>query len=512
MATAPADDLRTQLGPLGGELVRIVPSLLNRFSDLPRPQTERDGARRRLFDAVESLLAAAGSASPVLLILDDLHLAQPPTLALLNDMLERPSSALLLVGLASDTRQLAFDVGGRPNVEVVTLEGLSEADVVLLLSAATGRAPIAVADQARALCAETEGNPTLLARLLAELDEESAGQVSLPCPYKGLAAFQPEDRDLFFGREEIVSALLARLAQAPLLAVVGASGTGKSSVVRAGLLPGVWRGALPGSGAWRTIVMSPGPRPLAELAAQLALLLHQGPTALLRELGSDERALDLAVRQLLVGANPAARLLLIVDQLEELFTICEDETERQQFLDIVLYAVGAPGARTSAVVVLRADFYGYVAGVPALAAVLESNHALIGPMRESELRAAVERPALHVGLRLEPALVDAIVADVIDQPGALPLLSHSLLETWNGRTGRTLTLYAYRAAGGARGALARTADAVIASLQPEQRPIARSIFLRLVEVGEGTDDTSRRAQVSELNPSDNPMSPRWCND
>ena len=178
------------------------------------------------------------------------------------------------------------------------------------------------------------------------------------------------------------------------------------------------------------------------------MLLHQSPTALLRDLESDERALDLAVRQLLVGTSPAARLLLIVDQLEEVFTICEDPTERQQFLDALLYAVGAPGARTSAVVVFRADFYGYVAGVPTLAAVLENNHTLIGPMRESELRAAVERPALHVGLRLEPALVDAVVTDVIDQPGALPLLSHSLLETWNGRTGRTLTLHAYRSAGG----------------------------------------------------------------
>jgi ABC-type dipeptide/oligopeptide/nickel transport system ATPase subunit len=152
--------------------------------------------------------------------------------------------------------------------------------------------------------------------------------LSLPCPYKGLAAFQPEDHEFFFGREEVIAGLLARLASAPLLAVVGASGSGKSSVVRAGLLPGVWRSALPGSGAWRTVVMAPGSNPLAELAAQVALLLHQGPAALLHELETDRRALDLAVRQLLVGANPTARLLLVIDQFEELFTICEDAAER----------------------------------------------------------------------------------------------------------------------------------------------------------------------------------------
>src|SRR5712671_2909993 len=235
---------------------------------------------------------------------------------------------------------------------------------------------------------ETDGNPGLLAQLLDAAGAGGGLAASLACPYKGLAAFQPEDHGLFFGREEIVATLLTRLGKAPLLGVVGASGSGKSSLVRAGLLPALWQGALPGSAGWRTVVMAPGAHPLAELAAQLALVVQASAASLLRDLETDRRTLDLAARQLLAGANPAARLLLVVDQFEELFTICDDPDERERFLDAVLHAVGAPGARTCAVVVLRADFYGAAATVPALAAALESNHVLLGPMREDELRAA----------------------------------------------------------------------------------------------------------------------------
>jgi Novel STAND NTPase 1 len=194
----------------------------------------------------------------------------------------------------------------------------------------------------------------------------------------------------------------------------------------------------------------------------------------------------------------------VIDQFEELFTICLDDQERDRSLDTPLYAVGSPGARTTAVVVLRADFYGHAANVPALAGTLETNHILLGPMREEELRAAVERPARHVGLRLEPGLAEAVVTDVLDQPGGLLLLSHALQETWKARTGRTLTLAAYRSVGGARGAIARSADAVVAGMDPDHREIAKHIFLRLVEVGEGTEDTSRRAQLNELNPDHDP--------
>jgi WD40 repeat protein/class 3 adenylate cyclase len=503
-ATAPDDALRAELGPLGGELARIIPALLNRFPDLPRPNGDAAGARRRLFDAVEGLLVATASAAPVLLVLDDLHATQPATLALLHDLLEQPSGArLLIVAIATD------GAAGSPpltelrelrGVDALALGGLTEGDVELLVASATGRAPSEVRSDAAALRTETDGNPGLIKQLLTEAD----GTGALPCPYKGLSAFQPEDHELFFGREETVANLLARLAKAPLLGVVGASGSGKSSLVRAGLLPALWQSALPGSGGWRSVVMAPGGRPLAELASHLAAVLHASPATLLRDLEADRRTLDLTARQLLVGANPSARLLLVVDQFEELFTICEDSQERERFVDALLAAVGAPGARTSAIVVLRADFYGHAASIPALAAALETNHVLLGPMREDELRAAVERPARHVGLRLEPGLADAVVADVLDQPGGLPLLSHALLETWKARTGRTLTLGAYRGVGGARGAIARSADAVLEEMDPQQRAIAARIFLRLVEVGEGTEDTSRRAELRELNPSGDP--------
>ncbi|MEP6658845.1 MAG: AAA family ATPase [Acidimicrobiales bacterium] len=508
VASAPDDVLRSEIGPLGGELVRVVPSLLNRLADLPRPEGASSGSRRRLFDAVDGLLVAAAHSSPVVVALDDLHLAQPPTLALLRDLIEQPSGArLLIVAIATQAPGQPpplTELRGLQGVDVITLDGLSGADVELLVASKTARPPTEIADEAAAMRSETDGNPGLLAQLLEAADAGGGPLASLPCPYKGLAAFQPADHDLFFGREEIVATLLARLGKAPLLGVVGASGSGKSSLVRAGLLPALWQGALPGSAGWRTVVMAPGAHPLSELAAQLALVVQASASSLLRDLEADRRTLDLAARQLLTGANPAARLLLVVDQFEELFTICEDPDERDRFLDAVLHAVGAPGARTCAVVVLRADFYGAAATVPALAAALESNHVLLGPMREDELRAAVERPARQVGLRLEPGLADAVVAEVTDQAGALPLLSHALLETWKGRQGRTLTINAYRAVGGARGAIARTADAVIDGMDPQEQGIAKRIFLRLVEVGEGTEDTSRRANRGELNPDYDP--------
>jgi class 3 adenylate cyclase len=271
-ATAPDHDLRSQLGPLGGELVRIIPSLLNRVADLPQAAVDPGGARRRLFDAVEGLLRAAAQAAPVLLILDDLHLAQAPTAALLHDLVEAPAGRRVLVvtiatEVSSQPAPLA-ELHSRPEAEVVTVPAMTDADVELLVATATGRSVSDVVEQAAALRAETEGNPALIGQLLAELAGSDATVISLPCPYKGLAAFQPEDHELFYGREEVVASVLGRLGNGPPLAVGGASGSGKSSVVGAGLLPGVWRGALPGSSAWRTIVMAPGPHPLAELAAR----------------------------------------------------------------------------------------------------------------------------------------------------------------------------------------------------------------------------------------------------
>jgi WD40 repeat protein len=190
--------------------------------------------------------------------------------------------------------------------------------------------------------------------------------------------------------------------------------------------------------------------------------------------------------------------LLVVDQFEEVFTLCRDEAERSAFIDALLDAAER-GVRV--IVALRADFYGHCAAYPRLAAALEDRQALVGPMSEDELRRAIEQPAEHAGLVLEPGLVESILRDVVGEPGALPLLSHSLLETWKRRSGRMLTLIGYLQAGGVQGAITKTAETVYReALSRDQQVLARNIFLRLTELGDGTEDTRRRVAITELAP------------
>ena len=280
----------------------------------------------------------------------------------------------------------------------------------------------------------------------------------VPCPYKGLVRFEPEDSDLFFGREELVSVLAARLEGSPFLAVVGPSGNGKSPLVRAGLVPELERRDEP----LRAVIVEPGEHPLPKLA------------------GTQDTD------------------LIVVDQFEELFTLCRDDDERVAFVDRLL-DMAERGTRV--IVVLRADFYGHCASYGRLAAALEDHQALIGHMTEEELRRTIERPAEQAGLVLEPGLAEGILHDIVGEPGALPLLSHSLLETWRRRSDRMLTLLGYLQSGGVRGAIAKTAETVYReALTPEQQALARNIFLRLTELGEGTEDTRRRVRLRELTP------------
>lgn len=323
--------------------------------------------------------------------------------------------------------------------------------------------------------------------------------VEVPCPYKGLAAFEPEDAAHFFGREALVAEMTVRLADSRFLAVVGPSGSGKSSVVRAGLLPAIGQGALLDSQDWQTVILTPGPHPLAELAERLSTLNGFTPAELLKELKATESGLDLAVRRLLADQPGHVCLLLVVDQFEEVFALCRDEAERGRFIDALLHAVEVADSRTTIVPVIRAEFYGHCAGYPRLAARLQSAQVLVGPLSEEELGQVIEGPAEVVGLRLEPGLVEAIANDVAGEPGALPLLSHALLETWQRRRGRVMSLAGYAETGGVAGAIAQTADTVYRRLSPEAQAIARGIFLRLTEPGEaGAQDTRRRVSPAEL--------------
>jgi WD40 repeat protein/tRNA A-37 threonylcarbamoyl transferase component Bud32 len=320
------------------------------------------------------------------------------------------------------------------------------------------------------------------ARVVSGPDTPARVAAEGTCPFKGLASFEPVDADYFFGRERLVAELVARLVGAGFLGIVGPSGSGKSSVLRAGLLPALAGGVLPGSGSWRRLLLRPGERPLEELRR----VLVSGAKDPLAE------ALDALPRN--------ARLLLAVDQLEELFTACRSDAERAAFADTLARAAADPERRAVVVVALRADFYGRFAAYPGLAKLLGANHVLVGPMQASELRRAVELPAGRVGLRVEPELSDALVDDVEGEPGALPLLSTALLELWQKRQDNVLTLAAYSESGGVHGAVARLAEGTYARIPDGRKQLVRAIMLRLVgeAEGEGGAPVRRRAPLAEL--------------
>ena len=282
------------------------------------------------------------------------------------------------------------------------------------------------------------------------------------CPYKGLASFDRDDAEYFFGREELVAELVAQLVGARLLAVVGPSGSGKSSVVRAGLLPSLAGGVLPGSQNWAQAVIRPGEHPTSELRRALRRLAPM-------------------------------RGVLVVDQFEELFTACQDERERDEF-------IGALLRFPRVVLALRADFYGRCAAFADLSRAVGANHVLVGAMSRDELRSAIERPAQRAGLVVEPDLADALLADVEGEPGALPLLSTALLELWSRREGRRLHVAAYARSGGVQGAVARLAEEAYVELDPAQRLEARRLFLRLSDEDSGGAVVRRRIALGDQAP------------
>ena len=290
----------------------------------------------------------------------------------------------------------------------------------------------------------------------------------IACPFKGLASFEVDDAEFFYGRERLVAEMVARLAGAPLMGIVGPSGSGKSSALRAGLLPALAAGVLPGSEAWALALLRPGEHPL--------------------------RALEEAITE----ASTRGRLVIAVDQFEEAFTGCRDETERAAFVEALIARARDPRRRTVVLVAVRADFYGRCASYPELWRLLGANQCPVGPMRRDELRRAIELPAQRAGLRVERDLVDALIADVEGQPGALPLLSAALLELWQQRDERRLRLSTYREAGGVHRAVARLAERAYERLDAQQQEVARRILLRLAGEGEGDAVVRRRVRLDEI--------------
>ncbi len=316
-------------------------------------------------------------------------------------------------------------------------------------------------------------------------------------PYKGLRAFQEADAGDFYGREALVARLLERLSagQARFLAVVGPSGSGKSSVVKAGLLPQLRRGALPDSDRWFIVEMTPGARPLEELEAALLRVAVNPPASLLPQLREDARGLARAAKRALPDGG---ELALVIDQFEEVFTLVEDEAERAHFLTILGAAALDPASRLRIVITLRADFYDRPLLYPDFGELVRAHTEVVLPLSREELEKAIIEPAEKAFVQIELGLVPEIAADVNEQPGALPLLQYALTELFERRDGRWLTVQAYRDIGGISGALARRADELYDRLDETGQNAARQMFLRLVTLNEGAEDTRRRVRLDEL--------------
>lgn len=349
---------------------------------------------------------------------------------------------------------------------------------------------------------------TRLIELAANVRREDAPGLGI-CPYKGLNYFDESDADLFVGREALIAKLIERLLSLRqnasteymrFLAVVGASGSGKSSLVRAGLVPGLrWNKV---SAEWNIHVLTPTAHPLNNLAISLTEENNSLATiaSLIDDLSNDTRSLQLFARRQIKARN-GSHVLLIVDQFEELFSLCRSEAERIAFIENLLQAASDPDGPVIVVITLRADFYAHCASYIHLRGALVQHQEYIGAMNTDELRRAIEEPARRGRWELEPGLVDLLLHEVGHEPGALPLLSHALMETWQRRRGRTMTLSGYTSSGGVRGAIAETAEAVFTDhFTHDQKTIARRIFLRLTELGDETTtgDTRRRASFKEL--------------
>ncbi|MEV1000943.1 AAA family ATPase [Nonomuraea sp. NPDC050202] len=323
------------------------------------------------------------------------------------------------------------------------------------------------------------------------------------CPYQGLAPFEAGEAELFFGRRRATRDLLRRLGRrltgrGSILLVSGASGVGKSSLLRAGLIPAVTKGELPvaGVGQWRCLLTTPTAAPLRALAEAWA-----------RTFGGDAGTVAERLRHEPLRLLPEGdgRLLLVVDQFEELFTLVTDEHERQAFVAVLQALAGAPHG-AGVIIGVRADHWDRCAAYPQFAEAIQDGQVIVEPMTEADLRLAITGPAATAGLDLEPGLVETILAELRaglaagdrPLPGALPLLSQALRNTWERRTNGTLTLHGYEESGRVRDSVRRTADEVLGRLPPEDRKAALRIFRRLTLITAGGQVARRSARLAEL--------------
>lgn len=343
------------------------------------------------------------------------------------------------------------------------------------------------------------------ARRIDAFDRNDGRQI--PNPFKGLEAFQQTDAQFFFGREELIRKTLDKLSPTnPLrgrfVALVGASGSGKSSLVRAGVIPAVRTGKISGSEQWPLFIFTPGAKPLEALATRLLPLLagrdsENALQSVLKTLQSPAQ-LNRLVSEVLSDLPSNARLLMVIDQFEEVFTRAI-ETERNTFLAAIYHTATAIDSRVAIIITMRADFFDHLSAYPDLAQLFEQdNLVIVTEMTPTNLLRSIEGPAEAVGLVYEKGLVDRILADIESQPGSLPLLQYALRLLFERRQGNRLTMASYEAIGGVRRALALHAESIYASLPPDQQEVMERVLLRLVEIADSGEPTRRKVARKDI--------------
>ncbi len=340
--------------------------------------------------------------------------------------------------------------------------------------------------------------------LLRALDGPPTARSDTASPYKGLRAFQEADAADFFGRDTLVDRMLERLRKGRFLALIGASGSGKSSAVRAGLLPRLRRGGIDGSENWFIVDMIPGAAPLDELVRAVRRVAVDPPDDLRSLLGSGPDGLRQVID--LVLPEPGSEMVLVIDQFEELFTLVPAERARQRFIESLVAVVSDPRSRLRVVVTMRADFYDRPLASAGLGALFQAATETVIPLKADELERAIMGPAERAGITFDPGLVAEMVSEVVDQPSTLPLLQYALTEMFDARSSDRIGPDDYREVGGVLGALARRADWLYTRQTGPQQLLLRQLLLRLVTVGTDThSDTRRRVNRAELESLGDPV-------
>lgn len=477
--------------PFGGiEKIELI------FKHLNDPLPEIVSLDDSICDAINGVIQKATAKDPkkrFVNVMEMLHTLQQA--ARLDAVLTPTNLIELLTPREQEVLQLIID--GKSNREIADLLVLTEGTVKQYIKSAYRK--LNVRSRVQAIARARDMN--FLIKKPVSSGNISTGHLPEPQnPFKGLKAFQPADSRDFFGREKLIQKLLKRMQEngeyKRFLAVVGPSGSGKSSVVKAGLIPSLWRGDFPGSEKWYIVDMLPGDRPLDELEVALYRVVGDRGLHIRAQLDRDQHGLLRAAEMIL--PDDGSELLLVIDQLEEVFTLLENEAARHHFLNLLHTAVTAKRSRVRVLVTLRADYYDRPLQYPNFGEMMRNRVETVLPLSAEELERAVSEPAIRQGVVFEDGLVSHIISDVHYQAGALPLLQFALTELFDRREGRTLTQEAYQAIGGTGGALANRADEIFLEMDDQGREMIRQLFLRLVTLGEGAEDTRRRARRSEL--------------